>query len=177
MTRVTQQIGYWHQVDWQASEHPPENTRTQRPITKKRKQWTSSENREVLMCYFKSETSQREYRKLFHALWIEHHSESDISEQRLADQQKTIIRNNWFSETEIDEIKRHDNSSWVFYLTHRWRGVVTQTRVPSGLLLLAKGNTPDSGGRERPISRSRLQPRLVLPHAQLQYYYYCYYYY
>ena len=62
------------------------------------------------MCYFKSETSQREYRKRFHALWIEHHSESDISEQRLADQQKTIIRNNWFSETEIDEIKRHANS-------------------------------------------------------------------
>ena len=29
---------------------------------------------------------------------------------RLADQQKTIIRNNWFSETEIDEIKRHANS-------------------------------------------------------------------
>ena len=33
------------------SEHPPENTRTRRPITKKRKQWPSSENRE---CYFKS---------------------------------------------------------------------------------------------------------------------------
>ena len=92
------------------SEHPPENTRTQRTITKKRKQWISSENREVLMCYFKSEPSRRGYRKRFHALWIEHHPESDICEQRLADQQKTIIRNNWFSETEIDEIKRHANS-------------------------------------------------------------------
>ena len=103
-------MGYWHYVNWQESEHPPENTRTQRPITKKRKQWTSSENREVLMCYFKSEPSQRGYRKRFHALWIEHHPESDTTEQRLADQQKTIIRNNWFSETEIDEIKRHANS-------------------------------------------------------------------
>ena len=71
------------------STHPPKNTRTQCPITKKRKQWTSSENREVLICYFKPEPSQRGYRKRFHALWIEHHPESDISEQRLADEQKT----------------------------------------------------------------------------------------
>ena len=33
------------------SEYPPENTRTQRPIAKKTKQWTSSENTDVLMCY------------------------------------------------------------------------------------------------------------------------------
>ena len=53
-----------------------------------------SENREVLKCYFNSEPSQRGYRKRFHALWIEYHPESDISEQRLADRQKSIIRNN-----------------------------------------------------------------------------------
>ena len=39
--------------------------------------------------------------------------------------------------------------------------------VASGLLLLAKGNTPDSGDPERPISPSRLQPMLVLPHTQI----------
>jgi len=45
-----------------------------------------------------------------------------------------------------------------------------------GLLALAKGATPDSGGRERPISRSRLKHELVLPHAHYYYYYYYYYY-
>ena len=45
--------------------------------------------------------------------------------------------------------------------------LVTQSRVAAGLLALAKGATPDSGGRERPISRSRLRRKLVLPHALL----------
>ena len=45
--------------------------------------------------------------------------------------------------------------------------LVTQSRVAVGLLALAKGATPDSGGRERPISRSRLKRELVLPPCPL----------
>ena len=39
-----------------------------------------------------------------------------------------------------------------------------------GLLALAKGATPDSGGRERPHSRSRL--KLCLSYSSARYYYY-----
>ena len=35
--------------------------------------------------------------------------------------------------------------------------------VAKGLLALAKGATPDSGGRERPHSRGRLRHQPVLP--------------
>ena len=89
-----------------------------------------SENREVLMCYFKFEPSQRGCRKRFHALQIEHHPESDISEQSLADQQKNIIRNNWFSETEIDEIKRHANGRNV---TPERQGTEEETEANDGV--------------------------------------------
>ena len=54
--------------------------------------------------------------------------------------------------------------------------LVTQSRVAAGLLALANGATLDSGGRERPISRSRLKRKLILPHAPYYYYYYYYYY-
>ena len=43
--------------------------------------------------------------------------------------------------------------------------VVSLTGVTLGLLALAKGDTPDSGERERPHSRGRLKPMLVLPHS------------
>ena len=45
--------------------------------------------------------------------------------------------------------------------------VVTLTGVTLGLLALAKGAIPDSGGRKLPHSRDRLNPVLVLSHCPL----------
>ena len=51
-----------------------------------KKKWTVTENKEVTMCYFEADPSQRGYRKRMHYIWLSKHPDSTISEQRLADQ-------------------------------------------------------------------------------------------
>ena len=76
------------------------------PSASKRKKWTTAENREVLRCYFESQPENRGYRKRFHDKWLEQNPESTITEQRLCNQRRVIMKNKWFSTTEIGEIKR-----------------------------------------------------------------------
>ena len=47
---------------------------------KKKKKWTVTENKEVLMCYFEADPSQRAYRKRMHNIWLSKHPDSTISE-------------------------------------------------------------------------------------------------
>ena len=56
-------------------------------------------------CYYRSEPEVRGYRQRMYTIWIER-DQFDISEQRLADQVRTIMRNKWFTSEELDEIKR-----------------------------------------------------------------------
>ena len=72
----------------------------QRP---KRKAWTREDNQLALHCYFKSNTTQRGYRKRMIEIWQEQ-SNFQITSQRLADQVRTIMKKGWFSELEIIEI-------------------------------------------------------------------------
>ena len=55
-------------------------------------------------CYFESRPDVRGYRRRMHDIWRERGG-FDISEQRLADQVRTIKRDDWFTEEELDEIK------------------------------------------------------------------------
>ena len=47
----------------------------------------------------------RGYRQTMYTIWIER-DQFDISENRLADQERTIMRNKWLTSEELDEIKR-----------------------------------------------------------------------
>ena len=76
------------------------------PSSSKRKKWTTAENREVLRCYFESEPENRGYRKRFYNKWLEKNPHSTITEQRLCDQRRVIMKNKWFSSTEIGNMKR-----------------------------------------------------------------------
>ena len=67
-----------------------------------KKKWTVTENKEVMMCYFEADPSQRCYRKRMHNIWLSKHPDSTISEQRLADQSNVIMR----TSVEIEEIQR-----------------------------------------------------------------------
>ena len=68
------------------------NHNDQRP---KRKTWTREDNHIALHCYFKSNPSQRGYRKRMIEIWQESASFQTTS-QRLADQVRTIIKKGGF---------------------------------------------------------------------------------
>ena len=76
------------------------NHNEQRP---KRRTWTREENQLVLECYFRSNHSQRDYRKRMIEIWQECTTFHTTS-QRLADQVRTITKKGWFSDLELLEI-------------------------------------------------------------------------
>ena len=76
------------------------NHNGQRP---KRRTWTREENQLVLECYFRSNPSQRGYRKRMMEIWKEC-STFQTTSQRLADQVRTIMMKGWFSDLELLEI-------------------------------------------------------------------------
>ena len=83
---------------------------------RQRMKWTKQLNTDIIRCYF--ETIQRipdqPYRKEFHNRWKEIHPESTLSEQRICDQQRTIMakvnsrentRGSWLTELEINQVR------------------------------------------------------------------------
>ena len=69
----------------------------------KRRTWTREENKLVLECYFRSNPSQRGYRKRMIEIWQEC-STFQTTSQRLTDQVRTITKKGWFSDLELLEI-------------------------------------------------------------------------
>ena len=81
------------------------NLTNQRP---KRKAWTREDNQLALHCYFRSNPTQRGYRKRVMEIWREL-SNFQTTSQRLADQVRTIMKKGWFSGLEIIEIHQKIN--------------------------------------------------------------------
>ena len=75
--------------------------------------WTREENQFALHCYFRSNPSQRGYRKRMIEIWQE--CASFQTNQRLTDQVRTIIKKALFSDLEILEIhqKRQKQDSTI----------------------------------------------------------------
>ena len=76
------------------------NHDNQRP---KRKKWTWEDNQHALQYYFRSNASQRGYRKRMIEIWQEC-VKFQTTSQRLADQVRTIIKKGWFSDLKLLEI-------------------------------------------------------------------------
>ena len=87
------------------------NHNDQRP---KRKTWAREDNQLALRCYFRSNSSQRGYRKRMINIWQECASFLTTS-QRIADQVRTRIKKGWFSVREILEIhqKSHKQDNTI----------------------------------------------------------------
>ena len=80
-----------------------------------RRKWLVEENRALMECYFKSIPKERGYRQRMLRLWDEK-GMVKVTEQRLADQARTILKSKWFTTVELEEIKRnklrnHDEQS------------------------------------------------------------------
>ena len=80
------------------------NHNDQRPT---RKTWTRKENQLAQQCYFRSNPSQRGYRKRMIEIWQEC-AKFQTTSQRLADQVRTI-KKGWFSVLELLEIHQKSN--------------------------------------------------------------------
>ena len=76
---------------------------------RKRKTWTREDNQLALHSYFRSNATQRGFRKRIIKTWQECASFQTTS-QRLADQVGTIIKKGWFSDLEIVEIHQKINN-------------------------------------------------------------------
>ena len=75
----------------------------------KHKTGTREDNHFALHCNFRSNSSQRGYRKSMIEIWQESSSFQKTS-QRLADQVRTILKKDWFSDLEILEIRQKMNN-------------------------------------------------------------------
>ena len=84
----------------------------------KPKTWAREDNQLALHCYFRSNPSQRGYRKRMIEIWQEFASFQTKS-QRLADQVRTIIKKSWFSDFEILEIHQKTHKQDNKYQTHQ----------------------------------------------------------
>ena len=127
----------------------------QRP---KRKAWTREDKQLALYCYFRSNPTQRGYRKRMIEIWQEC-SNFDTTSQKLADLVRTIIKKSWFSDIEIIEIykkinyqqsnntvpdtsninkQKQPNLKWKRHTTKQTRTkTIKRTKVKSGT---SKGN-------------------------------------
>ena len=70
-----------------------------------RRRYTREDNRAILECYYRSRPQELGYRQRMHNIWKENEG-FNITEQRLADQVRTIKNKGWFTSEELDEIER-----------------------------------------------------------------------
>lgn len=78
--------------------------------TSSRRKYTREDNRAVMRCYYRSRPDEMGYRKRMHEMWKDQGG-FEISEQRMADQVRTIKRKQWFTSEELDEIKECEKPS------------------------------------------------------------------
>ena len=121
----------------------------------KKKKWTVTENKEVLMCYFEADPSQRGYRKRMRNIWLSKHPDSTIAEERLADQINAVKRRNLLTSVAIEEIQR---------------GLSTQTcHTESSIPEQPKSNQPDlTSIEEIPQQQHNLNPRQMALKSRLK---------
>ena len=74
------------------------------PVIRKRKKWSSRENKIVVECYLLSEPKVRGYRTCLLSLWLDKNI-FWVSEERLVVQANTFCRNSWMTELEIEELE------------------------------------------------------------------------
>ena len=71
--------------------------------------WSREDNQVALHCYFRSNPTQRVYKRRMRVIWQECASFQTTS-QRLADQFRRMIQKGWFSDLEILEIHQKINN-------------------------------------------------------------------
>ena len=71
-----------------------------------RKKWSTSENKEVMKCFYAAEPSKRGFQQRMYTLWLAKYLNINVNEQRLADQRRVIINKNLLTQVELEEVRR-----------------------------------------------------------------------
>ena len=71
-----------------------------------RRKWCQYDNRVVMECYYQSEPKRNGYRKRMHKCWVDK-GMFPVTEQRLLDQKNNIIKRNWVTDLELEEMRRN----------------------------------------------------------------------
>ena len=126
--------------------------------TTRRRRYTREDNRVILMCYYKSRPDEKGYRQCMYNIWKDQ-SEFDITEQRLADQVRTIKKNKWFTTEEMDEIKREAEGSGGENARENVRRGMDQELAGSTMAESARAGMPMANAIREP--RSEYEQELV----------------
>ena len=86
-----------------AQQHEP--GRHQATARRIRRKWSQEDNRIVMECYYRSEPGRIGYRKRMHNIWTSKDM-FPVTEQRLIDQKSQIIKKQWLSNLELEEIQQ-----------------------------------------------------------------------
>uniref|UniRef100_A0A803TH41 Reverse transcriptase domain-containing protein n=1 Tax=Anolis carolinensis TaxID=28377 RepID=A0A803TH41_ANOCA len=139
-------------VDAADSGHPStsglRNHQNPNEQSQKRQKYIMPENRTIMKCYYKSEPQRRGYQKRMHQLWKQEYPDSQITEPRLADQRRFIIRNKVFSEVELEEIQKickvdyHQTTAQTAAETPATLGMVEQIEPEESVALLQEFEEP-----------------------------------
>ena len=90
-------------VSWHSSIGPGRHLTT---AGRMRMKWTQQKNRVVMECFYLSDPKTTGYRKRMHMLWKDREM-VNVTEQRLIDQKNQIIKKQWLSSLELEEIQRN----------------------------------------------------------------------
>ena len=76
------------------------NTRTTR-----RRRWTTEENRDVMICFYRAKAQGRFFGKRMFELWSMKYPNIKLDEKRLTAQKNTTLRKKWFTKIELEELE------------------------------------------------------------------------
>ncbi|KAJ7332672.1 hypothetical protein JRQ81_014852, partial [Phrynocephalus forsythii] len=130
-----------------------------------------------MKCYYRAEPEKRGYQKWMHQLWKQEYPNSKITELRLADQRRHIIRNKVFSKVELEEIQRSCESGGqqIIQIGGEIRliipGDIEQSKVEENMDVLQKFEPKEGSNRigtpaELTIWQQELKNK-ILTHAAL----------
>ena len=72
-----------------------------------RKKWTTSENKDIMRCFYAAEPSKHGFQKRMYELWLAKYPDTMVDEQRLANQRRVIINPNLLTQMELEELQRN----------------------------------------------------------------------
>ncbi|KAL0841160.1 hypothetical protein ABMA28_014906 [Loxostege sticticalis] len=117
-----------------ASALKPATTKAGKPRV--RMKWDSEINTFIMRTYFQItnlETDLTQYRPMLLQRFLEKYPDANVSEQRLSDQRRAIVRNKFLSDAEIDQIK-HEVQSALDVNTNHTHQTLSQNPTTNVLL-------------------------------------------
>ena len=87
-------------------EQPGQRTTELLEVQPQRKKWSTSENKEVTKYFYATEPPKRGFQQGMYKLWLAKYLNTNVNEQRPADQRRVITNKNLMTQVELEELQR-----------------------------------------------------------------------